>query len=323
MTRHRTLRLIYGVVVSLLLILLPKTLSPTYVNLSIEIFVFALFAVSFNLLIGYCGLFPFGHAAMFGVGAYTAGLIFHYLPSMHLILTLLIGALSGFIAGILIGSFCVRLRGVYFAIISLAFQMFLFAVAWKWRAVTRGDDGIGIIRPNLHLPVLGSISMMNIQNLYWLTLVIVAIGIFACYLFLKTPLGNSVLCMRENDLRASFFGYHIFLTKLIVFSAAGLLAALAGALFVLFEEFVGINSIDINMSMIVILMVILGGRHFLGPVLGAAFYIIFQNWIASLTAHWWLIMGVLFVASILYLENGLISLLQLEKVRLWVGRRLK
>lgn len=324
MSHRRTLQLVLIVTSVVLLLLLPKIFPTIYINLFIEIFIFALFAVSFNLLFGYCGLLPFGHAAFFGVGAYTAGIIFNRLHGIPLPMTLLMAALSGFLTGIFIGIFCVRLRGAYFALISLAFQMFLFTLAWKWRAVTKGDDGMGIFRPELHLPILGNISMMEISNLYYFTLVVVALGISTCYLFLKTPLGNSALCMRENDFRASFLGYNIFLTKLIIFSVSALLASLAGALFVLFEEFVVTSSIDINMSMTVLVMSIIGGTsNFFGPILGATFYIVFQNWISGITHQWWLIMGILFIAVILYLEGGLISLFQMERFRFWVGRRVK
>lgn len=324
MIRSWTLQLMFGIAVTALLLFLPNILPEIHVNMSIEILIFALYAVSFNLLWGYGGLLPFGHGAFFGVGAYAAALTFNHITGMPLLLTLLIAALSGFIVALFIGFFCVRLSGAYFALISLAFQMFLFALAWKWRSVTMGDDGMGITRPDLHLVGLGSISMMDISNLYHLTLVVVAIGIFVAYLFLRTPLGNSVVCMRENDVRASFLGYHAFLTKLIVFSVSGLFAALAGALYVLFQEFVGTNSIDINMSMTAVFMALIGGAgHFFGPVLGAAFYMVFQDWISSLTAHWWLIMGVLFVFVILYMEGGLISIVQSERIRLWVRRQVK
>lgn len=322
MSQHWILQSVCGVVAAGLLLLLPKIFPTVYINLAIEIYIFALFAVSFNLLFGYGGLLSFGHAAFFGVGAYTAGLIFSHLPNTPLLLTLSIASLSGLLAGTIIGFFCIRLKGAYFTLISLAFQMFLFTLSWKWRSVTNGDDGIGINRPELHLPALGSISMMDINNIYYFTMVVVALGIFACYLYLKTPLGNSVLCMRENDLRASFLGYNVFLTKLTVFSVSALLAALAGALFVFFGEFVGTSSIDINMSLTVAIMAVIGGiGNFLGPLIGAVFYMVFQDWISSLTRHWWLIMGISFILVIMYVEGGLINLFQLERIRVWVGRR--
>jgi branched-chain amino acid transport system permease protein len=320
-SRERAYQIGWGVVATVFLLLLPKFFPLMLVHRAIEILYSALFATSFNLLFGYTGMLPFGHAAFFGLGAYITALIFNHLPQFPLLLTVLVAALSGLVAGVLIGFICVRLSGPYFSLGSFAFQMFLYAVALKWRAVTGGDDGMSIIRPELHLPVLGSLSLGNIHNLYYLTLVIVALGIFACYLFLKTPLGNSVLCMRENDIRASFLGYNVFLTKLTIFSFSGFLAGLAGSLFALFQGFVATSCIDMNMSFQVVLMVVIGGTdYFLGPVLGAAFYLVFQDWLSSLTKHWWIFMGILFVLVVIYAEGGLISLFKAERVRLWVNR---
>jgi branched-chain amino acid transport system permease protein len=289
--------------------------------LSIEILYFSLFAISFNLLFGYCGLLPFGHAVLFGVGAYAAALLFNHLPQVPLLLVVLIAALSGCTTGIFIGFFCVRLSGAYFSLASLAFQMFFFTVAFKWRSVTGGDDGLSLIRPDLHVPVLGDMPMSSAGNLYYFALLIVTLGIFACYLFLKTPLGNSALCVRENEMRSSFLGYDVFLTKLVFFSISGFLAGLAGSLFALLQGFVSTPCIDMNMSLAVTLMVVIGGtNYFFGPVLGAAFYLVFQNWIAHLTKHWGLFMGITFVLVIIYLEGGLFSLIKLLRIRYWENR---
>jgi len=190
--------------------------------------------------------------------------------------------------------------------------------------LTQGDDGMSRIRPDLHLPVMGSLPMGDINNLYYLTLLISALGIFACYFFLKTPLGNSVVCMRENDIRASFLGYNVFLTKLVIFSAGAFLAGLAGTLFALFEGFVATSCIDMNMSLHILLITVIGGTtHFFGPVLGAVFYLFFQEWLSSLTEHWWLFMGIVFVVVVMYLEGGLISLFDLGGIRFWVRRQEK
>jgi branched-chain amino acid transport system permease protein len=191
----------------------------------------------------------------------------------------------------------------------------------KWRDVTNGDDGMGVIRPEIDLPGFGTLSLMNINNLYYVTLLIVVLGIFAAYLFLKTPLGNAVICMRENDERASFLGYNVFLTKLTVFSFAGFLAGAAGGLFVLFQEFVATTAIDIHMSFTIVLMVIIGGKdRFLGPVMGAAIFLLFQDWISDVTVYWWLFMGLFFIVVVLYLEGGLISLFNLDRIWRWMNR---
>ena len=278
--------------------------------------------MSFNLLFGYSGLLAFGHAALFGVGAYIAALIFRNYPDTSLLLTFLAAALGGVLAAGIIGFFSVRLKGAYFALITSAFQMFAFAVAEKWRAVTNGDDGMTFSRPDLHLGGLATLSMKNIHNVYYLTLVIVGIAILVCYLFLKTHLGNSIVAVREKDVRASFLGYNVFLTRYAIFMVSGVFAGLAGGLYAFFEEFVAASCIDLDMSMSVVFMTVIGGpAHFLGPVLGSVVYIIFQDWISSLTGHWWILMGGFFIVIVLYLQGGLISLIRPEKIRLWIGRQ--
>jgi branched-chain amino acid transport system permease protein len=176
-------------------------------------------------------------------------------------------------------------------------------------------------RPELHLPILGEISMRNVVNIYYFTLIIVAVAILVCYLFLKTPLGNSFVSIREQERRASFLGYNVYLTKLAAFLASSILAGLAGGLFAFFQAFVGTSYIDLNMSMSVVVMTVIGGKmHFLGPVLGSAFYIVFQDWMSSLTNYWMIVLGVTFIVIVLYAEGGLISLFKNERVRLWVSR---
>ncbi len=317
MSRIPGRKLAWGAAI-VVLFLLPHFLPEIRVHIAIEILIFALFAMGFNLVFGYGGQLPFGHAALFGVGGYSTALILTHYPGTPVLLVLLIAALSGFVTAAIVGFFCVRLTSAYFALTSMAFQMFLYAVALKWRSLTNGDDGMGVVRPDLHLPLLGSISLRNISNIYYLTLILVGLGILLCYLFLKTPLGNSVISVREKDIRASFLGYNVFLTKLTVFSASGILAGLAGGLYVLYEEFVATTAIDMNMSMTPVLMTVIGGpNHFLGPVLGAAFYTIFQDWISSLTSYWMLLMGAVFIIVVLYVEGGLISLFKLERIRRW------
>ena len=205
MRRVRICQLAAGLVCAALLAMLPSLLSEARVNLASEVLIYALFAISFNLLFGYTGILPFGHAGVFGIGAYCTGLIFNHFPNMHLLLTLLIVAMAGLVGGGFIGLFVARLKGAYSALLSLAFQMFLFAIALKWRTLTNGDDGMSALPPALHLPVWGAASMVKISNVYYLALIVTAIGIVACYLFLKTPLGNSLVVIREKKREPLFW----------------------------------------------------------------------------------------------------------------------
>lgn len=301
-----------GLAVAALLALyaLPWALDVVRIRMAIEILYFGLFAVSFNLLFGYAGLLSFGHAATFGVGGYTVGLALKHIVGLPLLGALGLGALAGALGGALIGSFCVRLRGTYFALLTLAFSQFLYAVALKWRNVTRGDDGLTVTVPDVGLPGLGVLHMGQPAHFYWLALTVVLTCLWAAWRFTRTPLGNAVLLMRENDERAAFLGYSVVSTKLIVFISAATLAAVAGGLFASFQRLISPTSLDLPIGTEVVFMAVLGGtRSFLGPFLGATVYILLQDWLSRTTDRWPFLLGLLFVLMVLYAHTGLTGLL--------------
>jgi branched-chain amino acid transport system permease protein len=289
---------------------LPWVLDTVRLRMAIEILYFGLFAVSFNLLFGYAGLLSFGHAATFGVGGYTLGLVLKHVDGTPLPAALLAAVAVGALAGLVIGFFCVRLRGTYFALLTLAFSQFLFAVALKWREVTRGDDGLSVSVPDVTLPGGLVLRAGQAPHFYWLALTVVLLALAAAWRFTRTPLGQAVVLMRENDERAAFLGYDVFGTKLTVFTFAAALAATAGALFAAFQRLISPAALDLPMSTEVVFMAILGGTGtFLGPFLGAAVYILIQDWLSKTTEHWPFLIGLLFVLMILYAHQGLTGLL--------------
>jgi branched-chain amino acid transport system permease protein len=301
-----------GLAVAALLALyvLPWALDIVRLRMAVEILYFGLFAVSFNLLFGYAGLLSFGHAATFGVGGYTVGLALKYIAGLPLLGALGLGALAGALGGALIGFFCVRLRGTYFALLTLAFSQFLYAVALKWRNVTRGDDGLTVTVPDVSLPGLGVLRMGQPAHFYWLALTVVLICLWAAWRFTRTPLGNAVLLMRENDERAAFLGYSVMSTKLIVFTAAATLAAVAGGLFASFQRLISPTALDLPIGTEVVFMAVLGGtRSFLGPFFGATVYILLQDWLSRTTDRWPFLLGLLFVLMVLYAHTGLTGLI--------------
>lgn len=289
---------------------LPLVLDTLRLRMAIEILYFGLFAVSFNLLFGYAGLLSFGHAATFGVGGYTLGLVLKHVEGMPLLGAIVAAALAGAVAGLVIGFFCVRLRGTYFALLTLAFSQFLFAVALKWREVTRGDDGLSVAVPDIALPGGATLRMGDASHFYWVELTIVLLCLAAAWHFVRTPLGNAVVLMRENDERAAFLGYDVFRTKLVVFTFAATLAAVAGALFAAFQRLISPAALDLPIGTEVVFMAILGGTGaFLGPFLGAATYLLIQDWLSQTTEHWPFLIGLLFVGMILFAHQGLTGLL--------------
>lgn len=304
-------RIAIAIAAIILLILAPRLLTIVQTRMANEIAYFALFAVSFNFLFGYAGLLSFGHAAYFGLGAYTTALTLKHIAGMPLLLSIVAGGLAGAIGGAIIGFFCVKRKGAYFALLTLAFNQFLWAIAWKWREVTGGEDGIGKIVPKV--PVnLGIISFdpTKTEGMYYLTITIVLLCLGLGWYLTKTPFGNTVLTIKVNEERADFLGYNVNLSKLGIFTMAAFFAGISGSLFALFQDFVATSSIDLGMSTQVLFMAFLGGTgSFFGPILGAAIYVYFTDWVSSLTDRWEFILGVLFIMLVLYFHRGFIGLI--------------
>jgi len=295
--------------------ILPYLIPITQVNMVIEIAFFSLFAMSFNMLFGYGGMLSFGHSAYFGIGAYTVALLLKYFTGLPLILVLLMGGIAGALGGLLAGFFCVRLKGAYFALLTMAFNQFFFAIALKWRSLTGGDDGLSIKRPDLYLPGLGTFPMNNAINIYYLVIAIVLLCILVQWYLTSTPFGNSALAIKENDERADFIGYDIFSVRLTLYTICSFFAGLAGSLFTLFQGIVSTSSIDTTMSMQVVFMTFIGGAgSFLGPILGTGVYLYFTDWVSRVTDRWEFILGVLFILLVMYFRTGLVGLITSEKI---------
>lgn len=295
---------------------LPVILPVTHLNMVIEIAFFALFAMTFSMLFGHGGLLSFGHAAYFGIGAYTAALLFKHFAGIPLIPAIFMGGIAGGLGGLLAGIFCVRLKGAYFALLTLAFNQFFFAIALKWRSLTGGDDGLSIKRPDLYIPGMGIISMKDISNVYYVVIIVVVICLLILWYLTKTPFGNSARAVKENDERAGFISYNVYLTKLVLYTICSFFAGIAGSLFAFFQGFVSTGAIDSTMSMQVVFMTFIGGAgSFLGPILGAGVYLYFTSWVSRITDRWEFVLGVLFILLVMYLRTGLVGFFLNEKVR--------
>ena len=296
--------------------LLPQILPVVQVNMLIEIAFLALFAVSYNMLFGYGGLLSFGHSAYFGIGAYTMALLLKHIAGLHLFLLLVMGGVAGALGGLLAGFFCVRLKGGYFALLTMAFSQFFFAVALKWRSLTGGDDGMSLKRPDLFIPGLGSIAMSKPVRIYYLVVAVALVCILIQWYLTKTPFGNAVRAVKENDERADFIGYNVFRTRLSLYTISAFFAGIAGSLFAFFQGFVSTNCIDVTTSMHVIFMTFIGGAgSFFGPILGAGVYLYFTDWVSRVTDRWEFVLGVLFILLVMYARTGLVGLIPMKKLK--------
>ena len=312
----RAKTVLFAAALAALLLLLPRIVTEFQLNLAVRVCIYALFAVSYNILFGQGGNLSFGHAAYFGVGAYTAAILFKHVK-VPLLLGIGAGALAGALLGLLFGIFIVRLGGTYFALLTLAFNQLIYALAEKWRAVTGGADGLNFQRPNIAVPGLGTLDMFDIVNWYYFVLVVCAVCILLCWYFTKTPLGRLNLCLRENEERARFLGYNTYLAKLTVYVAATAVAGVAGALEASFQEFVATSFINLDKSAEVLFMTFIGGgKVFYGPILGATFLTLIETWLSGLTERWTIIQGAIFIVLVLYAPQGFSGLIERARKRL-------
>ncbi|HEX3502474.1 MAG TPA: branched-chain amino acid ABC transporter permease [Xanthobacteraceae bacterium] len=279
-----------------------------YTELGERIVVLGLAAMSVNFLLGYTGVLSFGHAAYFGLGAYGAGMTIRYLvPSTSA--GLLVGMLVGTLAGALIGPLIIRLRGVYFAMVTIAFGQVFYFIAFRWNAVTGGDDGLlGWTRLPLNFGFTTIDILHNTRAFYYFILVIFAISVGVMAWLLRSPFGRTLIAIRENERRARFLGIpvdrHIWLSWVISCCFVGV----AGALYALLNNFVDPRALYWTQSGDFVIMAVLGGmRSFWGPLIGAAIFVLLQDYLSSQTQNWMSFVGLFFVLVVLFFPRGILG----------------
>lgn len=269
-----------------------------------RILLLGLFAASFNLIFGYTGMLSFGHAAFFGAGAYTSALILLHL-GWPLIAVLCVAMLVSALLAWLIGYFCVRLDEVYFAMLTLAFGMMAFAVVHQWRSLTNGSDGIAgfpLGRFGLGL----DLQLADPAVYYRVVLVIVTLAALVLYRITRSPFGLLLGAIRQNGERVAFCGIDVLHHRLIAFIIAGAFAGLAGALIAPFNRVANPDMVHWTQSAEPVLMSILGGAgHFLGPFVGAAIFVLLETWITTYTEHWMLVLGTVLAVMVIFLRRGI------------------
>jgi len=288
------------------LLLLPLGLSDFWLFIAIEVLAFALYAISFNLLMGYGGMLSFGHAAFFGVGAYTGALLAKKagVTSIWAFVLVMPGAMAvAALIAVVIGFFSVRRSGIYFAMLTFAFQMLLYTVALKAIGLTGGDDGMTGLRP----PGL----LAAPSNYYYFALAWVLPSVYALYRLVNSPFGLTLRALRNNPLRGQYVGVNVRSHQLITFVVAGAFAGLAGALFAFSSGNVFPGWLNWTASATPIVMAVLGGvQSFLGPALGAAVYVVLEVTISGSTEYWPLFMGLIIMVLVLAMPRGLVGLLE-------------
>jgi len=282
-----------------------------YTALATRVLVLGLAAMSFNILLGFTGMMSFGHAAYFGLGAYGAGLTLKFLAASSP-LAILFGTLLGGLAGALFGLFIVRRRGVYFAMVTVAFGQIAFYIAYSWNDLTGGYDGLrGFSRAPIHLGPATIDIANNGTTFYYFVLFVFAIAVGLQGLLLASPMGRTFLAIRENERRARFLGIPIERHIWLSFTISCFFTALAGALYALLNNFADPMGLHYSLSGEIVIMTVMGGmRSFWGPLLGAAVFVVLQDYISSMTVNWMSFIGLLFVLVVLFFPRGLLGILQ-------------
>jgi len=292
-----------------LLFLLPLMAGRYPVYLAIQILILSVFALGFNLLFGYTGLLSFGQAGFFAVGAYGCAKILLAVP--NLLLGLAGGVAAAGIAAVILGFLSVRHTRIYFAMLTLAFGMMIYSIAWKWRDFTGGDDGlVGIPRAPIEIPGLFGLSVATMERYYYVVLVLSLLAVWAMYRLVRSPLGLTLQAIRDSETRTEFAGIPVRAYRLVAFTIAGLYAGLAGALLPPLENTVTPPYAHWSHSAEPVLATLLGGIHtFGGPIVGAFLFIMIKDIIVRFTQYWLIWLGAIVVVLVLGFRGGVASVI--------------
>jgi branched-chain amino acid transport system permease protein len=292
----------------LFLALLPLLAGKYLLYVTIHILLLSIFSLGFNLLFGYTGLLSFGQAGFYAAGAYGCAKILLAYPS------LLFGIVGGVavagIASFLLGLLCIRHTRIYFSMLTLSFGMMIFSLAWKWRDMTGGDDGlVGIPRAPLEVPGLFKINMDAMESYYFVVLAFSLLAIFVFHRIIHSPLGLTLQGIRDSETRTACIGISVRKYRLLSFTLAGLYAGLAGALLPPLESTVTPPVAHWSHSAEPVLATLLGGIHtFAGPIVGSALFYLLKDMIVRFTEYWLICLGVIVVVLVMGFRGGVVSI---------------
>ena len=274
-----------------------------YPYLGVEVMIWVIYALGFNLLLGTAGLPSFGHGAYFGVGAYAFGLT-QLNFSSNLAVCLGTAILAGAIAGALVGLFISHRRGIYYALLTIAFGQIFWFVAIKWHSVTRGEDGL----LNIKRPAF----LADLNTLYYFCFALFVVVILFLWRLQGSPFGRVLNAIKQNETRARFVGYHVWVYKWLAFTLSALVAGLAGGLFALAQQSAYPNVMSLHQSGFVVMMALVGGGlvSFWGPVLGVVLFFVARDLLGAYTETWLLWYGLLFMLVVIFKPEGLAGMLR-------------
>ena len=295
--RHRAL------LGSLFLLVFPLIMP--FTALAVNILIYGLYALGFNLLFGYLGLLSFGHAALFGTGAYMCGIAIVHL-GLPWYAAIAMGILGGVVMAAGIGALAIRTRGIYFAMVTMALSQCVFYLFYQAERWTGGENGLRGINVRT-IDIFGlKFDFIDPMTRYYVVAAFVIAALYVLSRILASPFGAVIEAVRENEARARASGYNVTLARLVTFILSGAFCGLAGALMALHLSIVPIEILHIETSGMVVMMSLLGGMGtFFGPFVGAAVFLLLENLVSLWTVHWQLIVGAVFVVCVLFFPAGI------------------
>ena len=286
--------------------------GPYYINVASQILFYAVFALGLNILAGYGGLVSLGHAGLLGISAYATAYMLQagYGHPVAIITAVFAGLAAMAVYAVL----SLRTTGIGFIMITLALGEIIWGLAYRWISITNGDNGI-----NVHTrPMPFGISLLSPVAFYYMTLVVFAVAVVAVTVFVRSPLGAALMGTRDQPRRMNALGYHVWAIRFWACMLSGLLTAVAGILFVYYNQFISPQALDLTASAEVLLMVIAGGAGtLLGPVVGAALVVIVKSVVSAYVTRWNMLLGFIFVAIVIFMPEGIVP----GSVRLWRAAR--
>ena len=296
-----------GIAAFVFLVILAPVLPSYWLTILTQMLIFGIMAMSLDVLMGYTGVPSFGHAAFFGAAAYGIAIL-----STRYQVGFLGCVASGFLLATAIaaifGLLVSHSGGVYFLMITLALGMVIWGLAFRWVTMTGGDNGIaGISRPDLGIPI----SLDDPIVFYYVVLIVFLIVLFLLYIFIRSPFGQSLMGIRESESRMRILGYNTWLHKYLAYVVAGSFSGISGILWAYYNGFVSPMDAELTASFEAFLMVIMGGPGTLvGPALGAGIIVFLKNFLSAYTHRWLLIIGAIYILTILYAPGGVMELVK-------------
>ncbi|UCE51868.1 MAG: branched-chain amino acid ABC transporter permease [Desulfobacterales bacterium] len=318
----KTVQWIILAVAAGILMFFPALFGIYFTNVFLTFVIFALFATTLNLLLGFTGLLSFGHAMFFGVGGYGTAIALERIEGLPLILAVLIGVMAAVALALILCPIMVRVSGTAFAMLHLAFGQLIYVLALKLRDITGGEDGIGGFDiPPFSIPGVVSVDMTDPSNFYYFGMIVLVGSLAILWFFTKTPFGSIMVGIRDNANRVDYMGFKVPQSKAVIYLFAGGFAGVAGSIYALFQNLISASdAFHILVSFVPVMMTMVGGiGSFFGPVVGAGIFGILEELTSRYTEQVELVMGLILILVIMYAPMGFLGIVQILKEK-WFGK---